>query len=179
MLVLYETTNVIEFYLQNKPCCTSTNNGYATLGIQNQTGTQATFITNSQGVEYNSTEWQATNEAWRIRPNSQLSNSSKWYKRSLSSNNRTEVSSTNGSILAFTDSIEGGQYYILETSFYALNGDTITISDSCLVLPQTALANSHYGTTIDAIICSGDTYYLNGFNENSTGIYSRLVQTSG
>jgi hypothetical protein len=116
--------------------------------------------------------------AWRIRPNSQLSNSSKWYKRSLSSNNRTEVSSTNGSILAFTDSIEGGQYYILETSFYALNGDTITISDSCLVLPQTALANSHYGTTIDAIICSGDTYYLNGFNENSTGIYSRLVQTS-
>ncbi|MEA5100165.1 MAG: T9SS type A sorting domain-containing protein [Bacteroidales bacterium] len=178
MLVLYETTNVIEFYLQNKPCCTSTNNGYATLGIQNQTGTQATFITNSQGVEYNSTEWQATNEAWRIRPNSQLSNSSKWYKRSLSSNIRTEVSSTNRSIIAFTDSIEGGQYYILETSFYALNGDTITISDSSLVLPQTALVNSQYGRTINATICNGETYSLNGFSANSTGIYSRLVQTS-
>lgn len=174
MIVLYETTNVIEFYMQSKPLCDRWNEGKAILGIQNADGTQATVVSN-----YNlPNQWTATNEAWRIRPNSQLSNSSKWYKRSLSSNNRTEVSSTNGSILAFTDSIEGGQYYILETSFYALNGDTITISDSCLVLPQTALANSHYGTTIDAIICSGDTYYLNGFNENSTGIYSRLVQTS-
>ena len=178
MLVLYETTNVIEFYLQNKPCCTSTNNGYATLGIQNQTGTQATFIINSQGLEYNATEWQATNEAWRIRPNSELNNSSKWFKRSVTSNNRTEVSSTNGSILAFADSIEGGQYYILETSFYALNGDTINISDSCLVLPQTALVNSQYGTTINATICNGETYSLNGFSENSTGTYSRVVQTS-
>jgi hypothetical protein len=174
MIVLYETTNVIEFYMQSKPLCDRWNEGKAILGIQNADGTQATVVSN-----YNlPNQWTATNEAWRIRPNSQLSNSSKWYKRSLSSNNRTEVSSTNGSILAFTDSIEGGQYYILETSFYALNGDTITISDSCLVLPQTALANSHYGTTIDAIICSGDTYYLNGFNENSIGIYSRLVQTS-
>lgn len=174
MIVLYETTNVIEFYMQSKPLCDRWNEGKAILGIQNADGTQATVVSN-----YNlPNQWTATNEAWRIRPNSQLSNSSKWYKRSLSSNNRTEVSSTNGSILAFTDSIEGGQYYILETSFYASNGDTITISDSCLVLPQTALANSHYGTTIDAIICSGDTYYLNGFNENSTGIYSRLVQTS-
>lgn len=174
MIVLYETTNVIEFYMQSKPLCDRWNEGKAILGIQNADGTQATVVSN-----YNlPNQWTATNEAWRIRPNSQLSNSSKWYKRSLSSNNRTEVSSTNGSILAFTDSIEGGQYYILETSFYALNGDTITISDSCLVLPQTALANSHYGTTIDAIICSGDTYYLNGFNEISTGIYSRLVQTS-
>lgn len=174
MIVLYETTNVIEFYMQSKPLCDRWNEGKAILGIQNADGTQATVVSN-----YNlPNQWTATNEAWRIRPNSQLSNSSKWYKRSLSSNNRTEVSSTNGCILAFTDSIEGGQYYILETSFYASNGDTITISDSCLVLPQTALANSHYGTTIDAIICSGDTYYLNGFNENSTGIYSRLVQTS-
>ena len=174
MIVLYETTNVIEFYMQSKPLCDRWNEGKAILGIQNADGTQATVVSN-----YNlPNQWTATNETWRIRPNSQLSNSSKWYKRSLSSNNRTEVSSTNGSILAFTDSIEGGQYYILETSFYASNGDTITISDSCLVLPQTALANSHYGTTIDAIICSGDTYYLNGFNENSTGIYSRLVQTS-
>lgn len=178
MLVLYETTNVIEFYLQNKPCCSTTNSGRATLGIQNQNGTQATYITNSQGIAYNSSLWTATNEAWRIRPNSELNYSSKWFKRSISSNNRIEVSSTNGSINAYTDSIEGGQYYILETSFYTLNGDTITISDSCLVLPQTALANSQYGTTINATICSGDNYSLNGFNESFAGNYSRVVQTS-
>ncbi|MFA6933314.1 MAG: T9SS type A sorting domain-containing protein, partial [Bacteroidales bacterium] len=147
-------------------------------GIQNQNGTQATYITNSQGIAYNSSLWTATNEAWRIRPNSELNYSSKWFKRSISSNNRIEVSSTNGSINAYTDSIEGGQYYILETSFYTLNGDTITISDSCLVLPQTALANSQYGTTINATICSGDNYSLNGFNESFAGNYSRVVQTS-
>lgn len=178
ILVLYETTNVIEFYLQNKPCCSTTNNGRATLGIQNQNGTQATFITNSQGIAYNSTQWTATNEAWRIRPSSVLNYSTKWFKMSLSSNVRNEVISTNGSIVAYLDSTEGAQYYILETSFYTLSGDTINISDSCLVLPQTVLANSQYGTTISASICSGDNYSLNGFNENLAGNYSRVVQTS-
>ncbi|HHT02845.1 MAG TPA: T9SS type A sorting domain-containing protein [Bacteroidales bacterium] len=174
MLVLYETINVIEFYMQDKPICPYWNGGKAILGIQNVNGTQATVVSN-----YNlPNQWQATNEAWRIRPNSELNYSSKWFKRSISSNNRIEVSSTNGSINAYTDSIEGGQYYILETSFYTLNGDTITISDSCLVLPQTALANSQYGTTINAKICGGETYSLNGFSENLAGNYSRIVQTS-
>ncbi|MBW7936008.1 MAG: hypothetical protein H3C71_02320, partial [Flavobacteriales bacterium] len=34
-IVLYETTHVIEVYIQNKPTCTSWNSGNAVVGIQN------------------------------------------------------------------------------------------------------------------------------------------------
>lgn len=177
MIVLYETTNTIEFYMQNKPCCTITNNGYATLGIQNSTGTQATVVTNSQGITYNSTYWSATNEAWRIRPLGELNHFTKWYKRSVTSENKVILNTVNGNILACPDSIEGPQYYIMETSIVRLDGDTILISDSCLVKPQTSLANSQYGTNIFASICNGETYSFNGFNENTTGTYTRVLQT--
>ena len=38
-IVLYETTNIIEVYIQDKPSCNSWNNGNAMIGIQNATGT--------------------------------------------------------------------------------------------------------------------------------------------
>lgn len=174
MMVLYETTNVIEFYMQNKPICYYWNDGKAILGIQNADGTQATVVSN-----YNlPNQWSATNEAWRIRPSSELNHFTKWYKRSVTSENKVMLNSVNGNILACPDSIEGPQYYIMETSIVRLDGDTILISDSCLVKPQTSLANSQYGTNIVASICNGETYSLNGFNENMTGIYTRHLHTT-
>jgi len=38
-IILYETTNVIEVYVQNKPTCNSWNGGRAVIGIQNINGT--------------------------------------------------------------------------------------------------------------------------------------------
>ena len=35
MIVLYETTNVIDIYIQNKPTCNSWQGGVAAVGIQN------------------------------------------------------------------------------------------------------------------------------------------------
>ncbi|MFA7081517.1 MAG: T9SS type A sorting domain-containing protein [Bacteroidales bacterium] len=176
MIVLYETTNTIEFYLENKPCTTSTNEGKATLGIQNATGTQATFITNAAGLDYNNTIWSATNEAWRIRPEGDLSYSTQWYKRPTSGTDRIMLNSTNGSILACPDSIEGAQYYIMETSIIRTDGNIIIISDSCLVRPQTTL----HVINITDTICNGDTYNLNGFNESTTGVYTQnLLTTQG
>ena len=40
MMVLYETTNVIDVYVQRKQTCSSWNSGNAVIGIQNQNGTQ-------------------------------------------------------------------------------------------------------------------------------------------
>ncbi|MCX8143309.1 MAG: gliding motility-associated C-terminal domain-containing protein [Bacteroidia bacterium] len=62
-IVLYETTNVIEVYVQNKPTCSSWNSGNALIGIQNAAGT----------VGYtppgrNTGPWTASNEAWRFVP---------------------------------------------------------------------------------------------------------------
>lgn len=63
-IALYETTNAIEVYMQRKEDCTGWNNGLATLGIQNSTGTVAYTAPGK-----NNSVWSATNEAWRFTPN--------------------------------------------------------------------------------------------------------------
>lgn len=68
-IVLYETTNVIEVYIQNKPTCNSWNNGNALIGIQNANGT-----TGLTPPGRNTGPWSASNEAWRFVPTGNLIN---------------------------------------------------------------------------------------------------------
>ena len=136
MLVLYETTNTIEFYLPSKTCCTSTNGGKATLGIQNETGTQATFITNAAGLAYNNTQWTATNEAWRIRPMGDLNHSTQWFRRPAAGGGRVPVASNDDfQTVANPTSADGAQWYIMETTIQRLDGIELPYFDSCLVIP--------------------------------------------
>ncbi|HNW69140.1 MAG TPA: gliding motility-associated C-terminal domain-containing protein [Bacteroidales bacterium] len=62
-IVLYESTNVIEVYIQNKPLCTSWNGGNAIVGIQNPDGTLGITAPGR-----NTSQWTASNEAWRFTP---------------------------------------------------------------------------------------------------------------
>jgi len=63
-IVLYETTNVIEVYVQSAPLCATWNSGNKLIGIQNATGTMG-FTPPGR----NTGPWSATNEAWRFTPN--------------------------------------------------------------------------------------------------------------
>lgn len=159
MIVLYETTNTIEFYMLNKPCCTSTNGGNATLGIQNADGTQATVVTNSSGTVYNSTQWSATNEAWRIRPAGELGSYTEWYRRPVSGGVRIPVgTNANYQINANPNSNDGPQWYIMETTIVRLDGVELHYSDSCIVKPIDLPAyiinhNEHVG--YNETICKG------------------------
>lgn len=63
-IVLYETTNVIEVYIQNKPTCVTWNSGNAVIGLQNADGTQGIAAPGR-----NTGPWTASNEAWRFTPN--------------------------------------------------------------------------------------------------------------
>lgn len=51
-MVLYEGTGIIEVYIKSKPSCTAWNNGYAILGIQDHTRTQAVAASG-----WNATVW--------------------------------------------------------------------------------------------------------------------------
>lgn len=62
-IILYESTNIIEVHMGNKPLCTSWNGGLAILGIQNSTGTTATTVAGK-----NCTQWSAANESYRFSP---------------------------------------------------------------------------------------------------------------
>ncbi len=74
-IVIYETTNVIDIYVANKPLCTAWDNGAAIMGIQDATATQALVINN-----YNfPTQWTNMNEAWRISPDGVSTTAVSWY----------------------------------------------------------------------------------------------------
>ena len=64
MVVLYETTNIIEVFIQDKPVCSVWHNGNATLGIQNNNGSIA-FVPPNR----NTGAWATQSEAWRFTPN--------------------------------------------------------------------------------------------------------------
>lgn len=73
-IVLYETTNIIDVYIKNKPICTSWNQGLAIEGIQNATGTIATPVPGR-----NNTAWSTTNNAHRFTPNGPPQYTLTWY----------------------------------------------------------------------------------------------------
>ncbi len=63
-IVIYETTNVVEVYVQDRPSGCTWNDGNAVLGIQNQNGTLGYTAPGR-----NTGDWAASNEAWRFTPN--------------------------------------------------------------------------------------------------------------
>jgi large repetitive protein len=73
-IVLYETTNVVEVYIQNKPTCNSWNDGNAVIGLQNADGTQGITPPGR-----NTGPWTASNEAWRFTPNGTPNWTVTWY----------------------------------------------------------------------------------------------------
>ncbi len=62
-IILYETSNIIDVYIDNKPTCTTWNDGNALIGIQNESGTIAYTPPNR-----NTGPWTATDEQWRFVP---------------------------------------------------------------------------------------------------------------
>jgi gliding motility-associated-like protein len=68
-IVIYESTNVIENYIQNKPSCTQWQGGTAVEGIHNTAGTLGVAVPGR-----NSTAWTANNDAWRWTPNGPVVN---------------------------------------------------------------------------------------------------------
>ena len=73
-IVMYETTNVIEIYLEDRTdACPTWNNGNAVIGLQNQNGTNG--IT---PPERNTGNWSASNEAWRFTPNGESNVNFSW-----------------------------------------------------------------------------------------------------
>ncbi|WP_417214619.1 T9SS type A sorting domain-containing protein [Bizionia sp.] len=105
MMVLYETTNIIEVYLQDKPSCSVWNNGNAVIGIQNPAGTVAVVPPGR-----NTSAWEATNEAWRFNPSGTVvENTYQW------SNGSGQIISTSPIVTVCPTADET---YTVETSYF-------------------------------------------------------------
>lgn len=124
MMVLYEDTNVIEVYIQQKTLCSNWNFGNAIVGIQNATGTQAVVAPNRNGLD---PDWTATNEAWRFVPSGSSLNSIKWH----------QGSGTAGPVIGTSDLINvcppTTTTYTAEVTYSLCNGTTLVETDETTV----------------------------------------------
>ncbi len=66
---IYETTNVIETHIQNKPICSSWNSGNAVHGLHNANGTVAVLVQPPVSASIrNNNQWSTQNEGIRFTP---------------------------------------------------------------------------------------------------------------
>lgn len=66
---LYESSNIIETHIMEKPLCSTWNDGAAIHGLQNSDGTIAEIVTGPDGITRNfPNQWEASQEAWRFIP---------------------------------------------------------------------------------------------------------------
>ena len=121
MAVLYETTNIIDVYILNKPTCETWNSGNAVLGIQNNEGTEA-FV--PPGINTSDSPWTTEFEAWRFIPNGPSVTSITWLDES-------------GAVVGDTADITvcpaGTQTYTARVDYLNCNGETVTVEDTVTV----------------------------------------------
>ena len=128
MIVLYENTNVIEVYIEEKNIdnfdSSPWNGGNAIVGIQNDDASIAHVAPGRNGLD---TNWQVTNEAWRFVPNGTSITSINWY----------QGSGTSGPVVGTTDVINvcptNTTTYTAEVTYTLCDGSTITETDETTV----------------------------------------------
>ena len=117
-IILYETTNVIEVYIQSKPTCGGWNGGRAVIGIQNATG--------SAGItpaSRNTGNWATSNEAWRFSPDGAPNYTVNWYSGGDTIGTGTSVTVCPTII---TD-------YIAEATYTGCSGQQVIVSDTLTI----------------------------------------------
>ncbi len=128
MIVLYENTNVIEVYIEEKNIDDNNvnpwNDGNAIVGIQNSDASIAHVAPGRNGLD---TNWQVTNEAWRFVPNGTSITSIAWH----------QGSGTSGPVVGTTDIINvcptNTTTYTAEVTYTLCNGTIITETDETTV----------------------------------------------
>jgi len=140
-MVLYESTNIIEVYIEAKSTCPDWNNGNSVLGIQNATGTQG-LTPNSR----NTGSWATENEAWRIVPSGPSNTQITWYDV----RNGNQVIATENQITVCPTEVH---IYRAEVLYTLCDGNTILSVDTATVeFTDTVFSQP----PIEHIICDKD-----------------------
>ena len=157
-IVLYETTNIIDVYIEDKPSCNSWNSGNAVIGIQNPAGTIAYVPPNR-----NTGSWSASNEAWRFSPSGASVYEVTWYDEE-------------GAEIATGDNVEicptQSTTYTAEVVYDICDGTQVVETDEIFVEMLGEV------TTSLTTVVSCDPVSWNNVNYNSTGVYTYTTENS-
>jgi len=177
MMVLYETTNVIDVYVESKATCGSWNGGRAIIGIQNPAGTQGIAAPGRNSAP----TWTVTTpEAWRFTPAGAPIYSVEWFDgtTSLGTGNSINVCPS----VATT--------YQSVATYTACDGTVVTASDFVTVTPNTAApTGAEINNTPTGCIgntgttevqgsggAGGYTYSIDGGPFQGSGVFTGLAQ---
>ena len=175
MMVLYETTNAIDVYVQKKELCSSWNGGRAIIGIQNMNGSQG--IT-APGRNSNTT-WTITSpEGWRFTPNGAPIYTVDWLK--------------NGQVIGTGPTIQvcpaGSETYTARATYTKCDGTTIIETDQVTVAPSpnnpvpvlTQMIHATCNQSNGGLVISGSggvapyTYSADNTNFSASGTFNNL-----
>lgn len=143
MVVMYESTNVIEVYIQNKPTCTTWNSGNAVIGIQNAAGTVG-YVPPGR----NTGQWTTSNEAWRFTPNGTANYVTSWWQGG------TQIASGATTTVCPTTTTT----YTAQIVYTNCNAAQVTVTDPMTVTVTSGLSASVSPATTS--ICQGNSTTL-------------------
>jgi gliding motility-associated-like protein len=126
-VVLHETTNVIDMYVQSKPFCPGWNGGRAIQGIQNATGTIAYSVPGR-----NNQQFSLTNDGMLFVPLGAGATSMRWMA------NGAQIG-TSGTINVCPTVPTN---YVLEVTYGTCNGNNVIVTDTVLVSPSSAFGGN-------------------------------------
>jgi large repetitive protein len=132
MIVMYETTNVIDVYVEKKPLCLANNSGSSIIGLQNPAGSLGINAPGRNALP----NWLVTvPEAWRFTPSGPNSYSIAW---SLTSSPFTAL----GSGVSINVSPTSTTSYTAKITYFKCNGQTVVLSDNVSVSYGSLIAPS-------------------------------------
>jgi len=176
MMVLYETTNVIDVYVNDKGLCSSWNTGNAIIGIQNPAGTAGIAAPGRN----TSPDWTvSTPEGWRFTPNGAPIYTTEWFQgaTSIGTGNSVNVCPT-----ATTT-------YTARATYTACDGTVIIKTDDMVVSPDPSTpSGNEIASTPSSCIGSTGSFEVqgtggaggyqysidNGVTWQSSGIFTNL-----
>jgi hypothetical protein len=118
-IVLYETTNVIEVFVENKPICASWNGGRALIGIQNSLGTIGYTPPNR-----NTGVWTASYEGWRFTPSGVSTTTITWQQQGTPLGTGTTINVCPS---------QATQTYAATVTYNLCNGTQLQYSDDLII----------------------------------------------
>jgi large repetitive protein len=171
MIVIYETTNVIDVFIKEKPICAGWNQGNAIVGIQNPAGTVG-FMAPGRTIAPDWAVTNATSEGWRFTPNGAPNYSVSWYDGAT-----LLGTSAPGASGPFTLNVcpGGPKTYEARVTYTLCNGTQITDIDQMNV-SYTTLSPAVVTTTAET--CAGANNGIANIN-NPSGSGPFTVTISG
>lgn len=187
-MVVYESTGIIEVYVQDKPVCPAWNGGLAILGVQNAARNKAAFPAGKNASQWGST---GMKEAYRFLP---TAGTARFKKAELLSDGTVialadtasgtpgELQLNFGSICPTADSVQ----YILRTTYNSCSSPTgeVSFEDTVYVRKEKLNVNLQVENptcttggviTADATgTASSFAYVLNNAPEQASNVFSGL-----